>query len=131
MTRQINSTAKKNKMSNRTGRRDKPTLFFHHQHFANEPTFKNNICWLTACVTGWRAWTRLGSGILFGRRKCLNMPQNPASQVHAVLGGVSFLSCLLGFQKLRQEDNLRLLTQEHPQIAGSVIAFHLRGCDRQ
>jgi hypothetical protein len=43
----------------------------------------------------------------------------------------SFLSTLLGFQKLRQGDNLRPLTQERPQIAEIVIAFHLRECDRQ
>ena len=32
-------------------------------------------------------WIRLGSRIQPGCRKCLKMPQNPASQVHAVLGG--------------------------------------------
>lgn len=45
-------------------------------------------------------WTRLESRIPLGRRKCLKMPRNPASQVHAVLGGVSIFNFLLNFIKL-------------------------------
>jgi hypothetical protein len=48
---------------------------------------------------------------------------------NALLGVVSFLSYLLGFQKLRQGDNLRPLTRERPQIVEIVTAFHLRVCD--
>ncbi len=50
------------------------------------------------------AWTRLGSRILFGRGKCPKMPQNPARQVHALLGKLCY--CVLSRSTITISDTV-------------------------
>jgi hypothetical protein len=63
------------------------------------------------------AWTRLGSRILFGRGKRPKMPQNPASQVHALLGNLCY--CVLSRSTITISDTVT------PQyLQGLPARFH-------
>ncbi len=52
MTRQTNSTAKKNKLNNRESWQDQADINFQCSTFCQRTHIQNNLCWLTACVTG-------------------------------------------------------------------------------
>jgi hypothetical protein len=63
---------------------------FQSFHFANLSTFKYNLCWLTACVTGgWREPTHETGNCHRSEKSRKNAPHT-SRPVHAVLGGADY-----------------------------------------
>ncbi len=89
MTRQWNSTTKKNKMTDRVGGQNKWRLFFIPLHFAHEPRSMKHVK-----PNGWRyrrlGRTKLGNGKLLKLRTTPKNAHSPSRPVHAVLAAFSF-----------------------------------------